>query len=347
MKTKMKIMMRAIAIALCLAAACFANNQRAGNLVFVHATDPHLFMPAAQASDKDKKAAGERQESLNQKALADMLQRIQGFSGDQVPAFLVLTGDLGVDPCDIPMSQPTSPPPSKQCIVGVDAAKRNDEIERVSKDLGASPLKEIYLVAGNNDVANEDPGDVSLDYFNRFIDDVQKKLNDAKTGVQVHNLTACYIGTGGSSSCYADVSNGYRLIGFPSYSFKNQRGNSSNNDEQVKQFETFRSLVDQARQAGKQVIVLSHIPEIDDPYVLAQDRYDAKAPESSSDKDAKNPRSLWSTWNVSAKILDGWRDVLQSDTVIAVLAGHLHDSHKEIYRRTYTWSASDDHRLGF
>ncbi|MBV9772193.1 MAG: hypothetical protein JOZ32_21655, partial [Bryobacterales bacterium] len=118
-------------------------------------------------------------------------------------------------------------------------------------------------------------------------------------------------------------------------------------DEQVKQFETFRSLVDQARQAGKQVIVLSHIPEIDDPYVLAQDRYDAEVPESSSDKDPKNPRSVWSTWNVSAKVLDGWRDVLQSDTVIAVLAGHLHDSHKETYRRTYTWSTTDDRRLGF
>jgi hypothetical protein len=89
-------------------------------------------------------------------------------------------------------------------------------------------LKEIYLVAGNNDIANEDPDDVSLGYFNQFIDDVQKKLNENNTGVHLHNLTACYAASGGSSSCYADVpKTSYRLIGFPSYSFKNQGGKSS------------------------------------------------------------------------------------------------------------------------
>jgi hypothetical protein len=351
-----------LGLAFSLATACWGDNPPPRGLVFVHATDPHLFVPAAQDPDKDKKASGDRQESLNQKALTDMFQRIQGLSGDgAAPAFLVLTGDLGVDPCDIPKAQtaPTNaaagqnkepsqtPPTSKQCVDSADPAKRNDQIARISKALAGSPLKTIYLVAGNNDVANEDPDDISLGYFNLFLDDLQKKLNEDKTGVQVHNLTACYASSGGSSSCYADIANGYRLIGFPSYSFKNKGGKSTNNDEQAKQFETFRSLLDQARQAGKQVLILAHIPEIDDPFVLAQDRYAAKSPDPADDKDPKNPRSAWSAWNVSTKLLDGWKDILQSDTVAAVLAGHLHDSHKEIYRRPYTWSSVDDHRLGF
>ncbi len=352
-----------LGLALFLATACLADKGSSHALVFVHATDPHLFVPAAQDSDKDTKARGDRQENLNQKALTDMLQRIPGLSSSgQTPAFLVLTGDFGVDPCEIPKPQPApptpttgqdkgavkpTPPTSQQCVDSADPAKRDDQITRLSKALGASTLKEIYLVAGNNDVAHEDPDSVSLGYFNQFIDDLQKKLNDDKTGVQLHNLTACYAGTGGSSSCFADVADGYRLIGFPSYSFKNEGGKSTNNDEQAKQFEMFRSLLDQAKQAGKQVLVLSHIPEIDDPYVLAQDRYDGKSPAPADDKDPKNPRSIWSAWNVSVKLLDGWKEMLNSDTVAAVLAGHLHDSHKEIYRRPYTWSTVDDHRLGF
>jgi hypothetical protein len=348
-----------LALALCLASACLGDSHSHA-VVFVHATDPHLFVPAAQDSDKAKKASGVRQEDLNQKALTDLFQRVQGLSVDgQAPAFLVLTGDFGVDPCDIPKSHPapaaatTGPskepakPTSKQCVDSADPAKRSDQIARLSKALGASPLKEMYLVAGNNDVANEDPDNVSLGYFNQFIDDLQKKLNEDKAGVHLYNLTACYAGSGGSSSCYADIANGYRLIGFPSYSFKNEGGKSTNNDEQAKQFQTFRSLLDEAKQAGKQVVVLSHIPEIDDPYTLAQDRYTAKSPDPADDKDPKNPRSVWSAWNVSVKLLDGWKEILQSDTVAAVLAGHLHDSHKEIYRRPYAWSTVDDHRLGF
>jgi hypothetical protein len=214
--------------------------------------------------------------------------------------------------------------------------------------LGSSVLKEIYLVAGNNDIANEDPDGVSLGYFNQFIDDVQKKLIETNTGVHLHNLTACYAASGGTSSCYADVpKTSYGLIGFPSYSSKNKGGKSTNDIEQARQFEMFRGLVDQTRQAGKQALILSHVPEIDDPFALAQDRNAAKPPEPSNDKDSKNPRSVWSTWNVTTNLLNDWKAVLESDAVAGVLAGHLHDSHKEIYRAAYNWSTENDHRLGF
>ncbi|HTA69891.1 MAG TPA: hypothetical protein VK776_16500 [Bryobacteraceae bacterium] len=353
-----RIWFLAVAIASSLATPTWGDGRHGPVITFVHATDPHLFVPASQKPGS--KAAGDRQESLNKKALTDMLQRLKGLSGQHgSPAFLVLTGDLGVDPCDIPKVAQTQSTPASQakeeskasptlkpCVP--DDAKRKDQVERVAQASGTSPLKKIYLVAGNNDVANEDPNGVSLGYFNEFIADVQKKLDEDKTGVHLYNLTACYATPGGSSSCYADIpSTSYRLIGFPSYSFKNRAGQSTNNDAQAKQFETFRSLLDQARQAGKQVLILSHVPEIDDPYTLAQDRYAAKPPDPANDKDSKNPRSAWSTWNVTTKLLNDWKDVLASDTVVAVLAGHLHDSHKEIYLPPYPWSTDGDYRLGF
>ena len=353
------------AILLSLAMPASSDDRRGRSVTFVHATDPHLFVPASQDPDQKKKATGELQQELDKTALTDMFQRLKELSGPAgAPTFLVLTGDLGVDPCDISKAAatqpaPASPPPAgqakeapkesaapKPCVA--DETKRNDEIQRLAQALGSSPLKEIYLVAGNNDVAHEDADGDSLGYFNKLIAEVQTKLTDGKTGVQLYNLTACYATTGASSSCYADIPNtSYRLIGFPSYSFKNVGGKSTNNDAQAAQFATFRTLLDQARQSGKKVLILSHVPEMDDPFTLAQERYAAKKTDDPNDKDPKNPRSPTSTWNVTTKILNDWKDVLASDTVAAVLAGHLHDSHKEIYRPPYAWSSDGDYRLGF
>ena len=87
----------------------------------------------------------------------------------------------------------------------------------------------------------------------------------------------------------------------------------------------FRSLINQAQRAGKRVLILSHIPEIDDPYTLCAKiaTPQKKLPDPANDKDPKNLRSAWSTWNVTGKLLNDWKDVLTSDIVVAVLAGHL------------------------
>lgn len=345
------------------------------DLSFVHATDPHIFLPAAQAQDEETKDIGGKQQELNEKALLDMLKRIRSLpEGDGPPAFLVLTGDLGVDPCFIvksenppgkqtlPPHSPTQPPTeadnndkqnkpgglsAKDCLSGVDPDKRKEEIKRTADLLGQSPVQNIYLIAGNNDIATEVADDAALGYFNQFIEDVQAKLAENKSSVHLHNLTRCYASGGAPSTCYADIADtAYRLIGFPSYSFKNTDG-GDNTKAQAKQLETFRRLLEDSRQARKRVLVISHIPEIDDPFILAQDRYAGITPAKAISKETNNPRSAWSTWNVSKKVLDDWKDVLTSDSVVAVLAGHLHDSHKEIYRRPYAWSSVNDHRVAF
>ena len=335
----------ACVFALFLMAGC--SRPEGPSVWFVHATDPHVFVPASQDADKDKKSTGEKQEELNEKALADTLKRIRSLpEGDGPPAFLVLTGDFGTDPCDI--SKPVATPPAKGAVkpgakgtkssastapaqdCPGDESKRKDQVERLARTLGASPVHPIYLVAGNNDVAHERPGDAELGYFNKFIDDVQAKIRADKNGVQLHNLTSCYVSGGGP--CVADVTAGttsYRLIGLPSFSFKNEDANAQSSTTEEAQFEKFRGLVDQARQDGKRVLILSHIPPLDDPYLMAQGRYTGKGP------------STTSAWNVSKKILDGWKEVVASEGVVGVLAGHLHDSHKEIYQSPYEWSTNE------
>ena len=329
------------------------HRERKDHLVwFVHATDPHIFILPAQGEQEDSKAARSKQQELDEKAFSDMLDRIPSLpGGDGPPAFLLLTGDLGLDPCSDDKSEKSA----KECWSPDDPKKLKDlndrkgsMIKEAAKLLGASPVQDIYLVAGNNDIAREAADDSTLRYFNELIGALQLEMATNKSNVRLHNLTGCYdLAGGASSTCYADIDRtDYRLIGLPCYSFKNKDTDyKTNKDAQEKQFDKFSGLLEQARRAGKKVLIASHVPEIDDPYTKAQDVFDAKNPPPANDNDPTNTRSKWSTWNVSKKVLDDWRDVLTSDVVVGVLAGHLHDSHKEIYRQPFAWSSPNDHRL--
>jgi len=341
----------ACGLVLVLAGCGRSDRQRRGEpddsvIWFVHATDPHLFLDTAQ--DKATEKTGAKQQDLDKTALVDMLKGIHFLpDGNGAPAFLVLTGDFGVDPCPIA----TSHNQSQDCATSADKTKRGEQIKLLADALGTSPVEDIYLVSGNNDVALEVPDDVALAYFNTFIDDVQGELVKAGKTVHLHNLTRCYAAGGGpETGCFADLANSsYRLIGFPSHSFKNRESPDSNTTAanapaQEQQWETFSKLLKDARDHGRKVLIITHIPEIDDPYYLAVNRY--RAPEADKNGKVPPPPSI-TAWNVSQKVMDGWRDALAADSVIGVLAGHLHDSHKEIYRQPYTWSSDNDHRLGF
>jgi hypothetical protein len=330
------------------------HPERDGVAWFVQVTDPHLFLDTSRDADAAKKSAREKQEKLDQSALSDLWKQLPSLPhGDRPLSFLVMTGDFGIEPCsiaDIPVSvNSQDTPKAKDCLEKVSKEKRNSQITVLADLLGGSPVRDIYLIPGNNDIPFETASDDGIAYFNLFIEEVQKRIDDSKKNVQLHNLNRCYLGNGAASSCYADIQDTpYRMLGFPSYSFKNREpGYESNTAPQEKQFETFRSLLDASRQAGKRVLILTHIPLIDDPYTLAQDRYAAVSPPAAIDKDPKNARSVWSTWNVSKKLADEWEEAIASDSVTAVFAGHLHDSHKEIYQRPYLWSTTNDHKTGF
>jgi len=348
-----------LALALICVVGCEGEDReehKNSGVWFIHATDPHIFLYTAQDQDKDKKAVGEKQQQLDEKAWSDMLRHISSLTSDgHPPSFIVLTGDIGVEPCSITSVAPTpdapagAQVPTKNCVSSFDKKKRTDQIDHLAELLGQSPIRDIYLVAGNNDIPNEDAADIGLTYFNDFVSEVQKKIADGKKDVQLHNLTRCYVSSGShASECIADIPNtSYCLIGYPSYSFKNHDTGAENLDPQEKQFATFISLLDAARKAGKKVLVVSHIPEMDDPFTLAQQRYAGKSPNRALDKDSNNQRDAFSAWNVSKKLLDEWEKVLASDAVVGVLAGHLHDSHKEIYRQPYAWSNTSDQSRGF
>jgi hypothetical protein len=354
---------------------------------FVHATDPHLFLKAIKADGKEARVVEQEtlekkaQEPLNEEALADMLKRIRSLPGGEGPsAFLVLTGDFGIDPCEICK---TATQPNARTLAECLDADPTKQIEKIAKVLGDNPVPNIYLVAGNNDIANESAGDEALKYFNDLIDAVQAKLDPGK--VKLHNLTRGYLSGESPERCYADIPHtNYRLIGFPSYSFKTRQEKA-----QGAQFEKFRQLLADSRRQGMKALVITHTPEMDDPFALAQQRYatprstPTPAPTASTAASAAptpapttspaasaapaataipaetstpagtatpaqktkkaqtqaDKSSSVATWNVSEQLLDDWAEAITSESMVGVFAGHLHDSHKEIYRRPYAWSS--------
>jgi hypothetical protein len=337
-------------LALILVSGCrTADRYRASSrtVSFVQLTDPHLFLDTSKDADPVKKATRLVQEKLDQSALTDAWKSIPTLTGgDQPISFVVVTGDFGVEPCSI-ADLPAKPTP-KDCVDKANTDKRNAEISLIADELGASPIRDIYLIPGNNDIAYETATDDGLAYFNHLIDDVQKKIDDAKKSVRLHNLNRCYEAAAASSTRYFDVpGTAYRMVGFPSYSFKNREpGSDANPPLQEKQLDVFLSVLDEARQSGKKVLILSHIPLIDDPFTMGQDRYAGiNPPPAINGADAS--RSPWSTWNVSKKVADEWKQAIGDDSVVAILAGHFHDSHKEIYQRPFAWSSVNDPKNGF
>lgn len=331
---------------------------------FVHATDPHLFHESKKNWDDRIRL---RQEELNQKSFEDLIRTLGSIPGTKVePSFLVMTGDFGLDRFSaelqaqpVETQQPPSPvvSPLAENPQANETASDSEELETATgsatssgsqrgpsfnaasaveyliSTLGKSPVKEIYLVPGNNDVDGESPAGPPVLAMQRFWSRVQRGL--AGTGVTLHDLTACYFEGGQPSSCFADIDGtSYRLIGFPSHSFKD--GVSESRPQvQMEQLQTLTSLVDQAARQGKQALILTHIPELDDPKAIADREFGLLQRKLAPDSPAWAETSAW---DVRAVAFEKWKKAVESSAVVGVLAGHFHDSHKEVYRKPYDWS---------
>ena len=360
-----------LVLVLALTAAGCGGQATGPSVWFVHATDPHLF---------DLPQPGEKpnlhQQRLVQRDFANLLAAAGSpAEAPARPAFLVLTGDLGLKA----LSKEAAP------------AGRAAGIKQIAEALRASPLKDVYYVLGNNDVCGEQAMGAAVDDAEETLGEINQQLGGQ---VVLHDLTSCYQKPMPSSidGCTADVGAGYRLIGFPSYSFKTPpasdecaaqgpseatragvapaakpgaapapaprpgpapasapgttvaagggtaaSGIPATRDAQQKlQLATFLKLTAKAAADGKKVLVVTHTPELDDPYSEAQGLFAGKVIAGSQ----RPEWAKWSAWDVSPEIRQAWQQQVDSDLVAGVLAGHFHDSHREVYYPPYAWSAA-------
>jgi len=304
---------------------------------FVQATDPHLFYDSVTESWKEPVRLF--QEKKNQEALSQLLGILDRPPGTDVrPSFLVVSGDFGLDrftdelQAALGSRAPAAAPASGEAA----SASAASAVRYLVGVLSQSPVKDIFVVPGNNDVGDEAPDGKPVEAMRLFWRRVQQGLG---AGVTVRDLTSCYFGEPSEACAYDVPGTSYRLVGFPSQSFKNKgKIGEDRLRVQMDQLERLAGLVAQAARSGKRVLVVTHIAEVDDPFALARNEL---SPPAEPEWVAGRPAwSASSPWNVSAAVFAHWKEIVDSPAVAGVLAGHFHDSHKEIYRRPYTWSTA-------
>lgn len=338
---------------------------------FIHASDPHLFLERSYEGGVEKDSTKRQwQERLDRAALREMLATAGNLPESERPEFILFTGDWGIDtsaarigdaddtlqPRPAGETQPpaqqtdttpattdttsaaagASPPAGAPAPAGAAAAdpRWTAQADTAAVILNTSPIKHIYWVPGNNDITGE-RGDLrSLGQADQFNTLVAQRL---RNGVTIQNLTACFTGAG---DCSVDVGDTrYTLVGVPTVSFKNNTkpprthaDTAGNGAAQAAILARADTLVAGQSGRGRRVLLATHIPEMDDPYQRGQQLFAGAAP--------SRPQLGASAWNVSDSAFAAWKRMVESPGVAAVLAGHFHDSHREVYERPYAWAES-------
>jgi hypothetical protein len=340
---------RSMIPALILAVLSSACSDPRPKVVLVHASDPHLL---------DGKRP--RQEPLNRAAFATMIDTLRrGAAGTMPPRYLVVTGDWGLEVTD--PRYVATPANSPAAFDTARARQRFTElVDTVATRIRGGPFRRVFFVPGNNDVLLEDARDSAWSEIPRFVAAVQEALGSKERFV---DLTACYHpGQPDLRACYARLDSPYVLVGFPSISFKNAgidtaeyrmfRGEITGEDSvpypaamdwrehrqdtlHLRLLRRFQDVLRVATSHGWRALVVTHIPDLDDPFAVGQQIAGEGAP--------ARPRLARGreAWNVSDEVARGWRAAVESDQVLGVLAGHFHDSHRGIYYRPYRWSRGE------
>jgi hypothetical protein len=312
-----------------------AARVAAQDVWIAHITDPHVF-------EEPKKLwvdpwRGEKfdttwktQQRGNRRAFLAALRALSTLPTATIrPRALVITGDFGLDSGWWTKKPEYSQPQNRQ-----------HEIDTLAILLAASPITNVYIVPGNNDLTDETSDTIDAKRVSIMWSAVGAALTARGSPVTIHDLGLCFSSTAiHDDSCIADLTGtDLRLIAVPSYSFKDT---SANRGIQTKQMQRVDSLVARASTASRRVILIEHIPELDDPYLLGFSRSDSLVPPPVRGKPIWAPLSAW---NVPSAMFTEWRGISNSATVIAVLAGHFHDSHREVYQQPYSWAGTSADR---
>jgi hypothetical protein len=334
-------------ILLLLCAACGDQRQ---SVVLAHTSDPHLL--------DGKRPA---QEAINVRALATMMNTVRrGAAGTPAPDYLLITGDLGIEGTDprYEGKPPRGGPPADDTTGA--KARRAQLADGLARQINDGPFQHVLFVPGNNDVFMEDAAGTSWSGLPGFAQAVQTRLEKASRKKTFRDLTACYHpGSTSLDGCIARLDTPYVVVGFPSLSLKNAlvdieeyrkyinadtalyRGLMNtrirrHDSLHVALLHRFGQVLGAATTGGyRKIIVLTHIPDLDDPFFVGRDMAGEPGPEGlrlTQGADA---------WNASPEVFRTWKRLVDDPDVLAVLAGHFHDSHRDVYYRPYSWSRSE------
>lgn len=317
-------------------------------VVLVHATDPHLLEGGRRAHEQ----------TSNLLAFTQMMDWVaEGHAGDPTPPDLVITGDFGLEWADPRLS----PGPGALPGTGTLAEQRLQALaSTVASEIQGSNFQNVYFVPGNNDVLLEDADPRQWSGIDAFVRAVQSRLR-GKTFV---DLTACYRReTFRASDCYARLAGNHVLVGFPTISFKNELSTADYDrfvrgalmDSTLSREEGLRrwaerqdaihrgllarlgDVLSEATAGGWRALLVTHIPELDDPYYKTQPKDSVYL----RLRRVQDPRP--DAWNVSDTTFAQWAELVASPRIAGVLAGHFHSADTSKYYQPYDWSRSRGH----
>lgn len=297
-----------------------SGADKQSSLTFIQITDSHLFdsgkVRPGQSSEEQKTNAIERADSYV--AWDWSLLEINRLALSRTVDFVVFTGDFGLEKVTTEVKPPNG------CVALPNA------VDEVARSFGSLLVNKIYVVRGNNDLEQEDPKDAA-----RFDDFIQVLVSDERLkGKQIVNLTPAF----GNGSSASDLSNGIRIVGLDSSSFKNDppkkeesRCNYSiaaggsvatvnSSEYQLQELQRVSKLI---QTDGTPSILFTHVPDLDDPYKV----------------DNPSKTGTAAGWNLEVGARTEWNRIIADNRLLAVFAGHLHDATRSRYLPPYSWQA--------
>jgi hypothetical protein len=293
---------------------------------FVQISDPHVFDDATQTIDN-------RLDDYT--ALASCVDKInQRISDNGAPYdFVAVTGDLGIE----------------KLVEGVDPAN-NDLIgirirsaaAGLASVLALSDVKRWLFVPGNNDVANEELGEIK--YYHLFLEALADEVRKRSANFEIVDL--CPRGSAAGERpdsrpflYQIKEKPKYAFIGFDDSTFKNDptkpakgvdgKRIEANSELQKRHVEQVFDLLRGTN--STYAYIFYHIPEIDDPYLATQGNEEKTIAARLTDEGMLGGPYSRSAWFVTANVRTEWRKVVTNPKVYGLFAGHFHDPRRNTY----------------
>jgi hypothetical protein len=263
-----------IAVLACLLLVAGCLSVSAQTVTFVQLTDAHLFDAGKHRSVQ----AGYEDYLDNRSSLEWAVYQVDGLAAKgKCIDFVTFTGDFGIE--DVDPKQAAS---------------------EVAPFFRALVVKKILIVPGNNDLKDENPGDIGR--FQAFMTQLAQLVPDH----EIKDLTQ-----------RTETINGFRLIGLNSASFKNQNGKSRVVNSTTQSAEMQR--VEGEIQPNQPTLIFTHVPNLEDPY-------------------RGESNEVHNAWNLDPGIQAQWDRIINKDEVLGVFAGHFHDARRTVYQQDYSWA---------
>jgi SMODS and SLOG-associating 2TM effector domain 2 len=291
-----------------IAGAQISGSSSAEELTFAQLTDAHIF------DDGWKKPTAEAltQAANDRAALEWAIQEInrQVNSGTRID-FVVYTGDFGLQNVNFSDDAGCGALPLS-IEDGLPATSSNWAAYNVAHNLDKLAVRRVFLVAGNNDIRDEDISDTRV---NCFVDELKQQAQTLSQPLDIELL---------SVSRPIRI-NGIDIAGMNTASFKKQENYSAacsakpstpSQSPPADCPEAQISRIDHLLHTdpGHPVLLFMHVPDMIDPY-----------------RHQQNPDERKSSWTIPPSARSVWERAACLPKLIGIFAGHFHDSDHNVY----------------